>query len=267
MTSKLLCSITALLALASSPACSNCGPATAARGSVSATCSITVLSQPTTLRPCWRGLRDRALAPPRERRRHHVCVRMHGHTKARRRPSRREEYDATLSLQAADGTILATAPTQAGITIGAAQGGGAEAGSRSPVSNRGKARALARNADDANQLPAAQPRWCRDHGIRDHPRAFGRGLRAGLPSSDRAETRPSGPTQSCAAPHRWSAASSATRPSQSMASSRGSYAIHVGGLIRAEAGAGWAMTSYWFRRCVARQDRPPRVATSHGLLR
>jgi hypothetical protein len=120
MTSKLLCSIAALLALASSPACSNCRPATAARGSVSATWSITVLSQPTT---CARvgAASVIVLLHPRVSGAAITSAFACTDTQGTTAPVAAGEYDATLSLQAADGTILATAPTQAGITIGAAQ--------------------------------------------------------------------------------------------------------------------------------------------------
>ena len=49
MTPKVLCSITALLALASSAACGNCGPDMAARGTASAT--WTIARQPIQLAP------------------------------------------------------------------------------------------------------------------------------------------------------------------------------------------------------------------------
>ena len=120
MTSKLLCSIIALLTLASSPACSNCGPATAASGSVSATWSITVLSQPTT---CARvgAASVIVLLHPRVSGADITSAFACTDTQGTTAPVAAGEYDATLSLQAADGTTLATAPTQASITIGAAQ--------------------------------------------------------------------------------------------------------------------------------------------------
>jgi len=118
MTTKLLCSIAALFALASSPACSDCSPDTAARGSVSAGWSITLLGQPTTcarvgastvivlLHPRAGGADITAAFP---------CTDTQGTTT----PVAAGAYDATLSLQTADGTLLATAPTQAGVTVGA----------------------------------------------------------------------------------------------------------------------------------------------------
>ena len=118
MTTKLLCSIVALFALASSPACSNCSPDTAARGSVSAAWSITLLGQPTTcarvgastvivlLHPRASGADITAAF---------ACTATQGTTA----PVAAGAYDATLSLLAADGSILATAPTQAGVTVGA----------------------------------------------------------------------------------------------------------------------------------------------------
>lgn len=120
MTLKLLCSIVALLALASSAACGNCGPDIAARGSASAAWSITMLGQPTT---CARvgaasvSLRLQSRASGTDITSAFACTDTQGTTSAIVAGT----YDATLTLRAADGAILATAPSQAGITIGAGQ--------------------------------------------------------------------------------------------------------------------------------------------------
>ena len=153
MTSKLLCSIAALLALVSNSACSNCGPATAARGSVSAAWSITLLDQPTTcarvgastvivlLHPRASGADITAAFP---------CTDTQGTTA----PVAAGAYDATLSLQAADGTILATAPIQAGVTVGATPVE-ALAPVVFAVSNRGKL-VLSLTARRSNCLPRSE---------------------------------------------------------------------------------------------------------------
>ncbi len=120
MTSKLLCSIAALLALASSPACGNCGPAMGPRGAASAAWSITVLGQPTTCAQVGATsvsllLHNRASGT--EITAAFTCTNTQGKTALVAAGA----YDATLTLHAADGTILATAPIQAGVTIGAGQ--------------------------------------------------------------------------------------------------------------------------------------------------
>ena len=154
MTSKLLCSMATLLALASNSACSNCGPATAARGSVSAAWSITLLGQPTTcarvgastvivlLHPRASGADITAAFP---------CTDTQGTTA----PVAAGAYDATLSLQAADGTILATAPIQAGVTVGATPVE-ALASVVFAISNRGKLVLSLTARSRANCLPPNQ---------------------------------------------------------------------------------------------------------------
>ena len=153
MTTKLLCSIAALFALASNSACSNCSPDAAARGSVSAAWSITLLGQPTTcarvgastvivlLHPRASGADITAAFP---------CTDAQGTTT----PIAAGVYDATLSLQAADGSILATAPTQAGVTVGATPVA-ALAPVVFAVSNRGKL-VLSLTARRSNCLPRSE---------------------------------------------------------------------------------------------------------------
>ena len=119
MTSKLLCSIAVLLALASGPACSDCSPAPAAHGSVSAAWSITMLGQPAACTSVGAAsvsllLHDRASGTDVTFT--FACTNAQGTV-----PVAAGAYDATLSLHGADNTTLATAATQPGITIGAAQ--------------------------------------------------------------------------------------------------------------------------------------------------
>src|SRR3954468_17655675 len=120
MTSKLLCSIAAMLALASIPACSSCNPTTTPRGSVLAAWSITVRSQPIA---CARvGAASVSLllhnrASGADVTSTFACTDAQGTTT----PMAAGTYDATLTLHAANGATLATAPTQASIAVGAAQ--------------------------------------------------------------------------------------------------------------------------------------------------
>jgi len=153
MTSKLLCSIATLLALASNAACSNCGPAEAARGSVSAVWSITLLDQPTTCARVGAStvivlLHPRASGPDITSA--FACTDTQGTTP----PVAAGAYDATLSLQSADGSILATAPPQAGVMVGATPVV-ALAPVVFAVSNRGKL-VLSLTTRRANCLPASQ---------------------------------------------------------------------------------------------------------------
>ncbi len=155
MISKILCSIAALLALASSPACSSCNPTTAPRGSVSAAWSITVLDTASTCARVGAAsvsvlLHNRASGA--EVTSTFACTDSQGTTA----PVAAGAYDATLALHAADGAFLATAPTQAGVTIGAAQVV-ALAPVVFAVSNRGKlVLSLATRTTSTNCLPRNQ---------------------------------------------------------------------------------------------------------------
>lgn len=121
MCPKLLCSLTALFALAGSPACGNCGPDNAQRGSTSITWSINILHDLTAT--CAQAgatsvsllLHDHASGADTHAT--FACTDSAGTTSAVRAGA----YDATLSLHAADGATLATAPTQSGIAITAGQ--------------------------------------------------------------------------------------------------------------------------------------------------
>ena len=120
MISKVLCLITTLLALASSPACGSCSPDTSARGTASAAWSINLLGRSAT---CARvgatsvSLFLHSRASGIDVTSTFACTDTEGTTS----PVAAGTYDATFTLHAADGAILATAPTQASVTIGADQ--------------------------------------------------------------------------------------------------------------------------------------------------
>jgi hypothetical protein len=155
MTSKLLCSFAALLVLASIPACSSCNPTTTPRGSVLAAWSITVRSQPIA---CARvGAASVSLllhnrASGADVTSTFACTDAQDTTA----PVAAGAYDATLTLHTIDGAILATAPTQAGITVRAAQVV-ALAPVVFAVSNRGKlVLSLGARTASTNCLPPSQ---------------------------------------------------------------------------------------------------------------
>jgi hypothetical protein len=119
MTSKLVCSIVALFALASSAACGNGASTMEPRGSASASWSITVAGHSTTCAHVGAAS---------------VSLRLHRgsgadvtsafpctDTEGTMSPVTPGAYDATLTLHANDGATLATAPSQGAITIGADQ--------------------------------------------------------------------------------------------------------------------------------------------------
>lgn len=116
MTPKVLCSIAALLVLASSAGCGSCGPNMAARGTASATWSITILGQPATCARVGAASVTVLLHPQAsgaDTISAFACTDSQGTTS----PVMVGTYDATLILRAADGTILAAAPSQAGVAI------------------------------------------------------------------------------------------------------------------------------------------------------
>jgi hypothetical protein len=116
MHSKLLCSLAALVALASGSACGNCTPDSVARGSVAASWLITTGGNATT---CARVgatsvsllLHNRASATDTVT--SFACSDTQGTTS----PLAVGTYDATLALHAADGFTIATAAMQAAIAI------------------------------------------------------------------------------------------------------------------------------------------------------
>ncbi|HEY0484398.1 MAG TPA: hypothetical protein VGD37_43055 [Kofleriaceae bacterium] len=120
MRSKLLCSLAALVAIASSTACGTCGPDMAARGSASAAWSITVGGQPATCAQVGAAsvsllLHSRASGSDTVS--SFACTQVLGATS----PVVAGAYDATLTLHAADGATLAAMPTQASVSIGAGE--------------------------------------------------------------------------------------------------------------------------------------------------
>jgi hypothetical protein len=119
MSTKLLCSITALLALASASACGRCGPDQAARGSASVSWSITASGRPAACAEAGAAsvslvLRDRSGVEVTSAFR---CTDAQGTTP----PITAGAYAATLTLRAEGGATLAQGPTQATVTIGADQ--------------------------------------------------------------------------------------------------------------------------------------------------
>jgi hypothetical protein len=120
MRSKLLCSFAALVALTSSSACGSCGPDPVARGSMSASWSITTAGSITT---CARvgatsvSLRLHNRTSGEDTASSFACPAAQGTTS----PLPAGTYDATLALHAGDGVTIATAPMQAAITITAGQ--------------------------------------------------------------------------------------------------------------------------------------------------
>lgn len=120
MISKLPCSIAALLALASSAACNSCGPDMTAGGTASAAWSITAAGRPATCAQVGAAsvsLRLHSRASGVDITSAFACTDTQGATS----PVVAGAYDATLTLRAADGATIATAPTQAAITIAANQ--------------------------------------------------------------------------------------------------------------------------------------------------
>ena len=118
MSSKILCSIAVLLALASA-ACDNCGPNVTARGAASVTWQITVNGQPATCARVGAAsvsllLHSRTSADSTFA---FSCTDTQGTTPLVTAGA----YEATLTLRAADGATLAIAPTQATVTIAADQ--------------------------------------------------------------------------------------------------------------------------------------------------
>lgn len=120
MNSKLVCSFTLLIALTGSPACGMCGSAPAAFGSASASWTITVHDR---LATCARvgaasvSLQLHNRATGADVTAAFPCSDGEGTTA----PVTAGTYEATLTLRAAEGAIVATAPPQAAVTIGAGQ--------------------------------------------------------------------------------------------------------------------------------------------------
>ncbi len=136
MSSKLFCSIAALVALASTTACNSCGPDMAARGSASAAWSITALGQPVTCAHVGAAsvsLLLHSRASGNDTVSAFGCADTEGTTS----PLAAGAYDATLTLHAANGATLAAAPTQAAVTITAGQVTGLRP-TAFAVSDRGK---------------------------------------------------------------------------------------------------------------------------------
>jgi hypothetical protein len=120
MISRSLCSIAALFALASSPACSRCGPDMPARGTALAAWSITTAGQLTTCAQVGAAsvsvlLHSRASGTDVTS--VFACTDSQGLTS----PVVAGPYDATLTLRTADGAAIATAPIQGPVTIVADQ--------------------------------------------------------------------------------------------------------------------------------------------------
>jgi hypothetical protein len=119
MNSRLLCSIAAALAIVSNTACNSSGPDPAARGSASIAWSITALGEPATCARVGAAsvsllLHNRAAS---EVTLSFACTDLQGQTPLVTAGA----YDATLTLRAADGTLIAAGPTQTAVTIGAGQ--------------------------------------------------------------------------------------------------------------------------------------------------
>jgi len=120
MSSKLLCSISVLCALASSAACNNCDPDNTARGAASAAWSITAAGRPATCAQVGAAsvsLLLHSRGSGGDVTSVFACTDPEGTT----RPIAAGAYDSTLTLRAADGATIATAPTQTAVTIGAGQ--------------------------------------------------------------------------------------------------------------------------------------------------
>lgn len=118
MFTKLLCSVSALLALASA-ACSDCGPGSATSGTAAAAWSIALGGRPATCAQVGAAS---------------VSVLLHSRDGADvttsfdctdgrgvSLPIVANAYDATLTLRAADGAVMVSSSTQGAITIGAGQ--------------------------------------------------------------------------------------------------------------------------------------------------
>ncbi len=118
---RVLCSLLTALAVPSTQACNHCGPDPAARGSASIAWSITE-QPPGFVSTCARvGAASVSLTLQRrgaeETRFDFPCVESQATIPA----ITAAPYDATLTLRAADGAVIAVGPTQANVAIGADQ--------------------------------------------------------------------------------------------------------------------------------------------------
>ena len=119
MYAKLLCTLITLLVLSSYAACTPGGPDVTAHGSASAVWSIAVADQSATCASVGATSVALLLHPRRgeDVTASFPCVIGQGTTP----PVTAGPYDATLTLRAADGAVIATSQPQPGVTIGADQ--------------------------------------------------------------------------------------------------------------------------------------------------
>jgi hypothetical protein len=119
MATKLLCLFVSALVLSTSAACNRCSPDVTARGAASVAWSISIADQPASCAAVGATsvtllLHPRAGADVTTA---FACTDGQGTTPA----VVAGPYEATVTLRAADGAVIATAPTQASVTIGADQ--------------------------------------------------------------------------------------------------------------------------------------------------